>query len=78
MTTTKLLDDKLDAIGALLDGLDGMSSGLDYAQALRMIRDTADSALTQAVAQARAEGSSWADVARMLGTTRQAAQQRYT
>lgn len=36
-----------------------------------------DAQLIRAVAQARAEGMSWADVAAQLGCTRQAAQQRF-
>jgi hypothetical protein len=36
-----------------------------------------DAAMLHAVAAARAEGYSWADIGRELGTTRQAAQQRF-
>ena len=49
----------------------------DLLQALRMLRDTADSALVDVVRQARAEGMSWDAVGRWLGVSKQAAQQRY-
>lgn len=52
-------------------------TSLDLVQLLRMVRETADSALPYAVASARADGASWEKVARMLDVTKQAAQQRY-
>lgn len=45
--------------------------------ALRAIADLVDVQMRDAVAQCRAEGYSWSDIASRLGTTRQAAQQRY-
>jgi hypothetical protein len=36
-----------------------------------------DQAITDAVSGLRSQGSSWAHIAQQLGTTRQAAQQRY-
>lgn len=50
---------------------------LDLVQLLRMVAETAESALPYAVEQARRDGATWEQVARMLGTTRQGAQQRY-
>lgn len=74
-----ILEDKITAIADLLAGIDATRrDGLDTTQALRMIRDTADSALVQAVEQARHEHASWTSIARMLGTSRQAAWERYT
>lgn len=71
--------DKCDVIathGATI-GATFHQSPLDLVQLLRMVRETADSALPYAVAQARTEGATWEAVARMLGTTKQAAQQHY-
>jgi len=51
--------------------------GADVLQLLAMLRDTADSALKDAVRQARAEGMSWEQVGRWTGVSKQAAQQRY-
>lgn len=48
----------------------------DLAELLEM-RETLDEAIAEAVAGLRAGGCSWAQVARGLGTSRQAAQQRY-
>jgi DNA-directed RNA polymerase specialized sigma24 family protein len=39
--------------------------------------EKADQALRAAVTQARRDGASWADVGRVLGITRQTAQQRF-
>lgn len=50
---------------------------LDLVQLLRMVRETADSALPYAVESAREDGASWEKIARMLGVSKQAAQQRY-
>lgn len=73
-----ILNDKIDNLAELLSGIDATyRGGLDTVQALRMIAETANSALTQAVAQARAEGATWDQIGRALDTTRQAAQQRY-
>lgn len=44
---------------------------------LQRMRDTIDEAMTAAVAACRAEGYSWGEIAQRLGTSRQAAQQRY-
>jgi hypothetical protein len=72
------LDSKVDTLAELVAGIDATyRGGLDTTQALRMIVDTAQSALTQAVAQARNEGATWEAVARALGTSRQAAWERF-
>jgi len=52
-------------------------TALDLVQLLRMVRETADSALSYAVASARVDGASWEKIAHMLGVSKQAAQQRY-
>ena len=73
------LDRKLDTLQGLLSGIDpAWREGLDTVQALRMIRDTAESALDQAVDQARAEGASWDQIGRALAITRQSAHERYS
>lgn len=45
--------------------------------ALRDIAELVDGQMRVAVAQCRREGYSWAEIAERLGTSRQAAQQRY-
>jgi hypothetical protein len=76
---TETLLKKLDNLAENANALDGWAhlNTDEIVQLLRMVRDTADSALTDAVAQARHEGMSWDAVGRWLGTSRQAAQQRY-
>lgn len=44
---------------------------------LRDMQDDLDALMRQAVTACRAENYSWAEIAKRLGTTRQAAQQRY-
>jgi hypothetical protein len=56
----------------------GMDRTLDTVQLLRMIEATAASANAQAVQEARNQRATWAEVGKMLGTSSQAAQQRYT
>ncbi len=70
---------KLDNLAENATQLDAFAhlDTADLVQLLRMVRDTADSALTDAVAQARGEGQSWEQVGRWLGTSRQAAHERY-
>lgn len=82
MTTTPDLDLLTDKCGVLCDLLRDLSNAnddepVDRVQVLRMIRDTADSALRHAVPLAMKSGDSWAAVGRALGTTRQAAWERY-
>lgn len=76
---TKNLEAKIDTIGAHADTLEAGAflSTADTLQLLRMIRDTADSALDNAVTLARAEGMTWDEVGRWIGLTRQGAQQRW-
>lgn len=59
------------------EGPSAYPSGLEMVQLLRMIRETAESALPQAVALARDEGASWEQLGRALGVTRQSAHERY-
>lgn len=55
----------------------GVDTSLDVVQLLRMIRDTAESALENAVPLAVTTGATWEQVGRHLGTSRQAAWERY-
>lgn len=79
MTTPAALTERLDAISDLVRSIedDHYPEPLDYVQALRMIRETADSALPHAVQHARAQGETWERIARYLGTSRQAAHERF-
>lgn len=51
---------------------------LDTLGALRMVELAAEQARRAVVAQARAQGITWQELADTLGVTRQAVQQRYT
>lgn len=44
---------------------------------LRDVQASIDTLMRESIAACRAEGYSWAEIATRLGTTRQAAQQRY-
>jgi hypothetical protein len=68
---------KIDAARELLDAAAMAPDAITAAQALRMLAETAESALRQAVPLSRESGASWADLGAVLGCTRQAAQQRY-
>jgi DNA-directed RNA polymerase specialized sigma24 family protein len=50
---------------------------VDLLPVLRDVQREIDALMRQSVAACRAEGYSWAEIAARLGTTRQAAQQRY-
>jgi hypothetical protein len=50
---------------------------IDALPALQELSGLVDDLMVEAVAQCRSEGYSWAEVGKRLGTTRQAAQQRY-
>lgn len=50
---------------------------VDLLPELRVLQRSIDDLMSEAVAQCRAEGYSWSEIAQRLGTTRQAAQQRY-
>lgn len=78
--------DNVDELRARVDALtdlvrsiedDNYPEALDYVQALRMIAQTAESALPFAVQAARRGGASWDQIGRFAGTTRQAAHERY-
>jgi hypothetical protein len=75
----KTLSRKVDALTELVRSIedDHYPSDGDYIQALRMIAETAQSALPNAVDSARANGVSWDQIGRYLGTTRQAAWERF-
>lgn len=79
MTRDLLLTSKLDTLADLARGIDAEydPDTADLLQGLAMITATAQSALRNVVAQARADGMSWEQIGRWTGTTRQAAQQRY-
>jgi hypothetical protein len=85
MTKTRaVLDDKVAAAKSLaaqaeqatLD-LDSMDTIADVIQCLRMLAETAGSALETAVKHAREGGLTWDEIGKWLGVTRQAAQQRF-
>ena len=78
-TERKTLEAKIGVIGEHANTLtgDAILDSADKLQLLAMIRDTADSALANAVALARQDGMTWDQVGRWTGTTRQAAQQKY-
>lgn len=76
MSADEILSSKIDALADLVASLDPGRS-LDAVQALRMIAQTAESAQRQAVRHARADGASWDEIGRALGTSRQAAHERY-
>jgi len=78
MGMRELLTDKVQTAAALAssDAMQHMSA-LERLQQVRRLVETAESAQRTAVELARAEGQSWAAIAAALGTTRQAAQQRY-
>ena len=54
-----------------------ISGDIEGLAALSGLAADVDTAMTEAVAGLRAAGFSWADIAHRLGTTRQAAHQRY-
>lgn len=53
------------------------TSGIDQCQSLRMIAETAQSALRQAVVVARDDGASWETIGKALGITRQGAYDQF-
>lgn len=52
-------------------------SDIDMLPVLRDIQDEIDTLMRASIAKVQTDGYSWADIARRLGVTRQAAQQRY-
>ena len=84
MTATKQnTDTELAAVETWLDTLDPATTPARDAQHLRRIGDlrdiiaTAETELAAAVATARAAGDSWSAIGIALGTSKQAAQQRF-
>ncbi len=81
--TQAQLDQAAAEAEAWLDSLDPATAPADDVRDLRAITSAVDavaldqSRLSQAVATARRNGRSWAMIARALGVTKQAAQQRY-
>lgn len=68
------------ALGQLVQVAEGVASRddiLDMMGAVRLVELFADQARHAIVTEARAEGRTWAEIGDALGTTRQAAQQRY-
>lgn len=66
--------DTASSLGSLRDD-PGQDPGQLYG--LAALSTVIDDLLQEAVAEARADGYSWADIGSALGMTRQAAQQRY-
>lgn len=81
MTDDEILADKMATIRDLVAGLSGGDSTdelLGQVQILRMISETAESALRQAVPKAKLVGrASWEQVGKALGVSRQSAHERY-
>jgi hypothetical protein len=77
--TTGDRHDNLDTVDRLADALARIGSGppLDVLAAARDLVAAAGEALQQAVDGARAAGHSWREIGDVLGTTRQAAFQRF-
>jgi hypothetical protein len=74
---TEILIAKLDNLVENANQLDAHSDTAHLLQLLYMVRDTADSALDNAVAQARSEGMTWERIGHWMGTSRQAAHERH-
>lgn len=76
--TWQLLADKLHALAELTDSVPTQPGDcLSDVQALRMIAETATSALRQAVPLARAEGHTWSDIAAALDEDTHTVRERY-
>lgn len=81
--TEQIARDKIavlrDLIAALPTDYDSgdLADPLTTVQTLRMVSETAESALRQAVPVARFYDSTWEQIARALGTSRQSAHERY-
>lgn len=81
--TEQIARDKIAVLRELIAALPtdhdsgDLADPLTTVQTLRMVSETAESALRQAVPIAREYGSTWEEVARALGTTRQSAHERY-
>ncbi|MHB8296391.1 MAG: hypothetical protein ACYDH5_17625 [Acidimicrobiales bacterium] len=72
-----------EELAARFEGHDADATGVAGATALRAVRDAfgaraeAEARLADAVSVARAEGHSWASIGAMVGTSGEAARQRY-
>jgi len=78
MTSNELLADKLSTAANLAAmSAQPYQTTLERLDSIRRTLETAESAQRTAVEIARQEGASWAAIAAALGTTKQAAQQRY-
>lgn len=81
MTTDELLAEKVGTAKTLAaqaqDATQGDTRADDVIQCLRMLAETATSALETAVLVAREQGMTWDEIGKWLGVTRQAAQQRF-
>jgi hypothetical protein len=74
-TTPPRLDDLISAVtGAHHDALDRLNGAVQLAEELG---DIADSLIGHFVDQARRDGASWSQIGRSMGTSKQAAQQRF-
>lgn len=83
--TPALLTDKISAAGDLIQSAgkaaEGHGTGPDFQRLfpdLVALRETVESATRTAVALARSEGASWAQVGQMLGITPQGAHKRFS
>lgn len=83
-TQQELLADKINEVLNLAEHLrdtrdyDSPTQAADLVQILRMIEATAGSATRTAVHEARNRRATWAEIGQALGTSAQAAQQRYS
>lgn len=76
---TQITDPKIDALTDLMTALTAeIVSPLDRVQILRMIADTAKSAQREAVPAAHRTGSTWDQIGKALGTSRQSAHALYS
>lgn len=67
----------LGLVATMLDAMGDDASIERHIEQARHAQQYADDLLRAAVEQARAEGCTWAQIATWLGTSRQAAQQRF-
>lgn len=77
MTREDLAREKVRVLRGLLAGLEEAGTAVDHVQALRLVRDVADSALADAVVWARVRGATWEELGRWMSITRQSAHARY-
>jgi len=81
--STKEIIDQADALAQRFEGHVSQPSSLRSADSLRQVREAflgrarAESDLLAAVEAARSDGQSWSAIGTMLGTSGEAARQRY-